>query len=346
VTGPAPQVSVSFRFRALRAGARVGRFAARGRFGRMRGRRGASPQPHRKVDTVRRSLVLTSAVAALLLAACGSSTDSASTTSAAPSDSASESASPSATCSPESLQTLVPGQLTIATGEPVFPPWMLDDDPTSGKGYESAVAYAVAEQLGYDKADVSWIRTTFDSAIAPGPKTFDFNIQQYSITEDRKKAVDFSSGYYSLTQAVITNEGSKIANATSVTELKDAKLGAAVGTTSLTAIEEQIQPTEKAQVFNDNAAAVTALKNGQIDGIVVDLPTAFYLAFVEVENGVIVGQLPDSAAENEQLGLLLAKDSPLTQCVTEAVDALRADGTLAALEKEWLSDQGAPVLAP
>ncbi len=223
---------------------------------------------------------------------------------------------------------------------------MIDDDPTSGEGFESAVAYAVAEELGFADADVTWVRTTFDSAIAPGPKTFDFNIQQYSITDERAKVVDFSSGYYALSQVVISNESSPIAKATTVAELKGARLGAAIGTTSLKAIEEQIQPTEKAQVFNDNAAAVTALKNKQIDGIVVDLPTAFYLAFVEIDNGVIVGQLPDSAAANEQLGLLLAKDSPITQCVSGAVDALREDGTLAALEKEWLADQGAPVLAP
>lgn len=298
----------------------------------------------------RTRLVLVPVAAALLLAACGSSSGSGGSTSssaaATASESATESASPSATCSPDSLQTLVPKQLVIATGDPAFPPWVLDDDPTSGKGFESAVAYAVAEKLGYDKSAVSWIRTTFDGAIAPGPKTFDFNIQQFSITEDRKKAVDFSSGYYALTQTVITNKGSKIENAKSIADLKGARLGAAVGTTSLDAIDTQIQPTEKAQVFNDNAAAVTALKNRQIDGIVVDLPTAFYLTAVEIDNGIIVGQLPDSADQKEQLGLLLAKDSPLTQCVTGAVDALREDGTLAKLETEWLANQGAPVLAP
>ena len=297
----------------------------------------------------RTRLVLVPVAAALLLAACGSSSSGDTTSSSAAataSESASESASPSATCSPESLETLTAGKLTIATGEPVFPPWMIDDDPTSGEGFESAVAYAVAEELGFADADVTWVRTTFDSAIAPGPKTFDFNIQQYSITDERAKVVDFSSGYYALSQVVISNESSPIAKASAVSELKGARLGAAIGTTSLKAIEEQIQPTEKAQVFNDNAAAVTALKNKQIDGIVVDLPTAFYLAFVEIDKGVIVGQLPDSAAANEQLGLLLAKDSPITQCVSGAVDALREDGTLAALEKEWLADQGAPVLAP
>jgi len=298
---------------------------------------------------VRRTrLVLVPVAAALLLAACGSSSSGDTTSSSAAataSESASESASPTATCSPESLETLNAGKLTIATGEPVFPPWMLDDDPTSGEGFESAVAYAVAEELGYADADVTWVRTTFDSAIAPGPKTFDFNIQQYSITDERKKVVDFSSGYYALSQVVIANESSPIAKAKTVAELKDARLGAAIGTTSLKAIEDQIQPTTKAKVYNDNAAAVTALKNKQIDGLVVDLPTAFYLAAAEIDNGVIVGQLPDSATDKEQLGLLLAKNSPLTACVTEAVDALRTDGTLAKLQDEWLAQAGAPVLS-
>jgi polar amino acid transport system substrate-binding protein len=289
---------------------------------------------------VRRSpLVLVAASAALLLAACGSSSTD---TTASTSPSASETA---AACSPDTLETLTSGTLTIATGEPAFPPWVEDDNPESGKGFEAAVAYAVAEQLGFEAADVTWVRTTFDGAIAPGPKTFDFNIQQYSITEERQKVVDFSSGYYDVTQAVVTYDGSPIAKATTVAELKDAKLGAAVGTTSLKAIDEIVQPNQKAAVFNDNAAAVTALKNKQIDGLVVDLPTAFYLTAVEIENGVIVGQLPESASGAEQFGLLLAKDSPLTTCVTEAVDALRADGSLDALADEWLASAGAPVLS-
>jgi polar amino acid transport system substrate-binding protein len=282
--------------------------------------------------------VLVAASAALLLAACGSSSTD---TTASTSPSASETA---AACSPDTLETLTPGTLTIATGEPAFPPWVEDDNPESGKGFEAAVAYAVAEQLGFDAADVAWVRTTFDGAIAPGPKTFDFNLQQYSITEERQKVVDFSSGYYDVTQAVVTYAGSPIAEATSVAELKDAKLGAAVGTTSLKAIDEIVQPSQKPAVFNDNAAAVTALKNKQIDGLVVDLPTAFYLTAVEIENGVIVGQLPESASGAEQFGLLLAKDSPLTECVTGAVDALREDGTLDELADEWLANAGAPVL--
>jgi polar amino acid transport system substrate-binding protein len=294
---------------------------------------------------VRRSLAVTAVAAALLLAACGSSTNN-NASSSTPAASESGSPSPTSTCSPDSLQTVAPGTLTVATGEPAFEPWVVGDKPESGEGFEAAVAYAVAEQLGYTQDQVTWIRTTFDSAIAPGPKDFDFNIQQYSITDDRKKVVDFSSGYYSLTQAVVTYKGSPIDGATSVADLKDAKLGAAVGTTSLDAIETQIAPTQQAQVFNDNAAAVTALKNKQIDGLVVDLPTAFYLAAAEIENGTIVGQLPDSADEKEQLGLLLAKDSPITDCVSQAVDALAADGTLAGLEDQWLAGAGAPVLKP
>ena len=292
----------------------------------------------------RKALALAPLAAVLLLAACGTATNSASSGSPSASGS-SGSASPSATCTKDSLDTYADGKLTVATGEPAFSPWVEDNKPESGKGYEAAVAYAVAKQLGFDAADVAWVRTTFDGAIAPGPKKFDFNIQQYSITDERKKAVDFSSSYYDLSQAVVSYKGSPIADVTTVAGLKDAKLGAAIGTTSLKAINDQIQPTTKAKVYNDNAAAVTALKNKQIDGLVVDLPTAFYLAAAEIDNGVIVGQLPDSASDKEQLGLLLAKNSPLTTCVTEAVDALREDGTLAKLQDEWLAQAGAPVLS-
>lgn len=287
----------------------------------------------------RKALALAPLAAVLLLAACGSSTNSAS------SSSPSASGSASATCTKDSLQTQTAGKLTVATGEPAFSPWVEDNKPESGKGYEAAVAYAVAKQLGFADSDVTWIRTTFDSAIAPGPKKFDFNIQQYSITDERKKAVDFSSSYYDLSQAVVSYKGSPIDGVTTVAGLKDAKLGAAVGTTSLNAIKNEIQPTTEAKVYNDNAAAVTALKNKQIDGLVVDLPTAFYLANAEIDNGIIVGQLPNSASDKEQLGLLLAKNSPLTACVTQAVDALRADGTLAKLQDQWLAQAGAPVLS-
>jgi len=253
--------------------------------------------------------------------------------------------SESTTCAPDSLATVEAGVLTIATGEPAYEPWVLNDAPESGEGFEAAVAYAVATQLGYDQSQVKWIRTTFDGAIAPGPKDFDFNIQQYSITEDRKKVVDFSSAYYKSNQSIVSFKGSKIEGVTSIADLqaKNPKLGAAVASTSLDAIENQLGL--KPQVFNDNAAAVAALKNGQIDGLVVDLPTAFYLSAVEVPNGIIVGQLENSASADEGAGLLLAKDSPITSCVTQAVDAIRDNGTLAAITEQWLAaSAGAPFL--
>jgi polar amino acid transport system substrate-binding protein len=266
--------------------------------------------------------------AALTLTGCGSE----------------DSSSQAASCEKADLATITEGKLTIATGEPAYYPWVIDDKPESGEGFEGAVAYAVAKQLGFDAADVEWVRTTFDSAVTPGEKKFDFNLQQFSITDDRKKAVDFSSPYYTAPQAIVSFKGSKIEGISSLADLKSAKLGAAVGTTSLDAIENQIGI--KPQVFNDNAAGVSALKNKQIDGLVVDLPTAFYLSGVEVPNGLIVGQLP-STGEGDQFGLLLSKASKLTSCVTGAVDAITADGTLAAITDQWLaSDAGAPVLKP
>jgi len=271
-------------------------------------------------------------VAALVLSACSSSEEN-------------NASSESTTCSPDSLATVEAGTLTIATGEPAYEPWVLNDAPESGEGFEAAVAYAVAEQLGYQKSAVKWIRTTFDGAIAPGPKNFDFNIQQYSITEERAKVVDFSSAYYTSNQSIVSFKGSKIEGVTSIAELqgKKPKLGAAVASTSLDAIENQLGL--KPQVFNDNAAAVAALKNNQIDGLVVDLPTAFYLSAVEVPNGIIVGQLENSASNDAGAGLLLAKDSPITSCVTQAVDALRDNGTLAAITEKWLAaSAGAPFL--
>jgi polar amino acid transport system substrate-binding protein len=252
--------------------------------------------------------------------------------------------SASASCEKADLATVADGVLTIATGEPAYYPWVIDDAPESGEGFEAAVAYAVATQLGFSKDEVKWVRTTFDSAVTPGEKNFDFNLQQFSITEERKAAVDFSSPYYTAPQAIVSFKGSKIDGKTSIAELAGAKLGAAVGTTSLDAIENQLGL--KASVFNDNAAGVSALKNKQIDGLVVDLPTAFYLSGVEVENGIIVGQLASSGS-GDQFGLLLTKGSALTSCVSGAVDAITADGTLASITDTWLAtNTGSPVLKP
>lgn len=236
------------------------------------------------------------------------------------------------------------GKLTIGTSDPAYYPWVIDNAPESGDGFESAVAYAVADQLGFAAEDVVWVRTTFEEAIAPGAKNFDFNLQQYSITEERRANVDFSSPYYQTTQVVVTVAGSPAAGATSLADLKDLLIGAQTGTTSLTAIEESIQPTAGAQIFNTNDDAKLALQNGQVDAIVVDLPTAFYLADAELTDGVIIGQLPNSVGGDE-FGLVLAKDSPLTADVTAAVDALRESGRLQKLADEWLTAAAdAPIL--
>jgi polar amino acid transport system substrate-binding protein len=288
--------------------------------------------------------VAASAAFAFGLAACstGAATSSAPATTPAASESTSASATPT-TVDVKTL-TVTPGKLTIATGEPAYSPWVEDDKPDSGKGFEAAVAYAVAEKLGFTSDEVVWKRTTFDQAIAPGVKDWDVNLQQFSITDERKKAVDFSSPYYTTTQAVLTYEGSSIAKATTIAELKGAKIGVAIGTTSETAATNLIAPTTKPSIFNSNDDAVQALKNKQIDALVVDLPTALYLAAAEVTKGKIIGQLADNSG-GDQFGLVLAKGSALTEPVSAAVDALTADGTLASLEKTWLSESiSVPVL--
>ena len=241
--------------------------------------------------------------------------------------------------------TLTEGKLTIATGEPAYYPYVLDDAPESGNGFESAVAYAIADEMGYSPEDVVWVRTTFEAAIQPGPKDFDFNLQQYTITEERAQNVDFSVPYYSTPQAVITVESSPAAGASNLSELADTLVGAASGSTSFQAIEEIIEPVAGAQAFNNNDDAKLALETGQIDALVVDLPTAFYLTGVELTGGLIVGQLPGTAGLADEWGLVLAKDSALTEAVNEAIDSLRESGKLQEITDEWLgSDQGAPTL--
>jgi polar amino acid transport system substrate-binding protein len=254
--------------------------------------------------------------------------------------SASTTTSPSAdACPAGALTTKTAGKLTIGTDNPAYEPWFSDNKPSNGKGFESAVAYQVAQRLGYAAENVTWVSVTFNNAIAPGPKTFDFDINEFSITDDRKKAVDFSSPYYLVRQTVITTKGSKIAGAKSIADLQSAKLGAQVGTTSYQAITDLIKPSGKPAVFNNNDDAKAALVNGTVDGIVVDLPTAFYMTGAELDNGLIVGQLPQVGVP-EQFGLVLDKDSNLTECVSKAVDQLRQDGSLAVLEKNWLTQTG------
>jgi len=278
---------------------------------------------------LRSVLIASVASAALLLAGCATGAD--------------PGTAPTAS-DPVEEGYVTPGKLTIATGEIAYFPYVIDDDPASGEGFEAAVAYAVAEQLGFAPEDVEWVRTSFEGAIAPGPKGFDFNIQQYTITDERKQAVDFSSPYYQASQAVVAIKGGAADGIDSLAGLKDIQLGAMAGSTSATTIEEAVAPNVDALLYNSNEDAVNALKANLIDAIVLDLPTAYYATGVYIENSFIVGELP-AAGVPDEWGLLLGKDSPLTERVTAAVDALRADGTLAAITDEWLgSGQGVPLL--
>lgn len=286
-------------------------------------------------------------LAALALAGCAadSGSSSSSSSSAPPAAAPSGAGSPSAAaCSPTSLKTRTAGTLTLATDKPAYEPWYSKDDPTNGQGYESAVGYAVAGKLGYAKDKVTWVRQSFNSVIAPGPKSFDVDLNEVSITEQRRAAVDFSSGYYDVTQAVVARKAGKAAQAKSVADLKGLRLGAQVGTTSYTVIGGVIGASQKGRAYDTNDLAVEALKNGQIDALVLDLPTAFYATSAQIDDGVIVGQLPQGGGQPEQFGAVLDKGSPLTACVTQAVDGLRSDGTLTGLQKQFLTEAGAPEL--
>jgi len=242
-------------------------------------------------------------------------------------------------------KTLTDGVLTVGTDSPAFDPWFSNNDPTNGKGFESAVAYAVAKQLGFDASAVTWTKVPFNSSYAPGPKKFDFDINQISITPERAKVVDFSDGYYTAAQAVIALKDSPAAKATTLADLKDLKLGAQTGTTSLTAIRNDIQPSAEPLVFQSTNVAKQALLNGQVDAIVADLPTAFYISAVQIPSSTIVGQFQQQSGSPEQFGMLFQKDNPLVCCVNKALATMKGDGTLNAIEKKWLSQTvNVPVL--
>lgn len=264
----------------------------------------------------------------------------------APEDQAPSTATSSASdCAKASLPVKHKGRLTIGTDKPAYDPWFSGNDPSNGKGFESAVAYAVAGRLGFAKSEVDWQTVPFNSSYAPGPKNFDFDINQISITTARKKAVDFSRGYYTVNQALVALKGTKAARAKSIADLRSLRLGAQVGTTSLTYIQDTIKPTRKASVYNDTNDAKSALVGGTVDGVVVDLPTAFYLSAAEIKNSTIVGQF-EAAGAPEQFGLLFEKGDKLVPCVDKALDALDKDGTLAKLQKTWLSEKtSVPVLS-
>lgn len=245
-------------------------------------------------------------------------------------------------CAVDTLALHEPGTLTIATGEPVFPPWMMDDDPTNGEGFESAVAYALAEQMGFAAEDVTWVRTGFDEAIAPGEKPYDFNMQQYSITTERDEVVDFSIPYYISQKSVVALADSPAAGATTFADLEAATFGATIGTTDLDYIEQVLGITDAA-VYNTQADTIAAMVAGQIDATVVSLPTAYFLTAVELENGVIAGVLPEEGgegSEGEGMGLLFTEGNALVDCVNQALQVLTDDGTLEAIELEWLEQGG------
>jgi polar amino acid transport system substrate-binding protein len=265
----------------------------------------------------------------LLLAGCGSSKDETTATATA--------------CTPDKLPTKTKGTLTVATDKPAYPPYFEDDEPANGEGFESAVAFAIGKQLGYRPAQVKWTVEPFNSSYAPGPKDFDFDVNEISITPPRAKVVDFSSPYYTANQAVVALKSSDAAKATSIADLEDAKIGVQIGTTSLSAVEEVIDPSSKPEVFNSSNDVVTALKNEQIDAVVVDLPTALYITAAQVPTATVAGQF--AAPGGDEWGALLAKDSALTACVSEAVETLRDSGQLDELTKRWMSDAaGAPEL--
>jgi len=295
-----------------------------------------------------RRLTLVAALAAagaLLLGACGDDdsddTDAADTT-ATPSDTtASETTASSggdaAACAEG--KTLEAGTLTIATGNPAFPPYVIDDAPETGEGFEAAVALAVAREMGFEGDAVSWVRTGFDEAIQPGQKNFDFNLQQFSITDERKQTVSFSDPYYSANQAIVGLSDSSAAGATTMEDLKSLKFGAQTGTTSLQFITDVIQPDQEPFAYDDNVGAKAALEANQIDAIVVDLPTAFYITAVEIEGTTVIGQFPASAGgTTDDFGLLFDLDNPLVECANIALATLKESGELATIEQTWMSD--------
>jgi polar amino acid transport system substrate-binding protein len=278
----------------------------------------------------------------------------------APSEEPTEAPSPSPTldaCAPENLATITAGTLTIGADNPAYPPyfepsdqnpdpWELGD-PTNQMGFEGAVAYAIATEMGYAPDQVTWVVTPFNNAIQPGPKDFDLYLSQVSYSDERAQAVDLSDGYYDVAQSVVALEGSDLSKVTTISGLKDFVFGAQVGTTSYQLIQDVIAPSKEAKVYDTNDAAVEALGNGQIDGLVVDLPTAFYVTAAQVDNGVIVGQFPQVTGASEHFSAVLDKGSSLTSCVNAAIGRLKDSGQLASITQEWLSDKAnAPVFQP
>jgi polar amino acid transport system substrate-binding protein len=300
---------------------------------------------------MRKAVLIAAASLSIVAAACSQETST--TSAASPSGSMT-----AAECTDANAgDLLTDGTLTVGTGNPAYPPWWEGgttsahsdwegNDPYLGKGFEGAVTFAIARAMGFESDQVAFVPVKFNQSYAPGDKPFDFVIQQIAYSDSRAQAADFSDSYFDVTQAVVSTKGSPIDGATSLADLQSATLGSASGDRGYDYIVDQIQPTADAKAYDDLNGAVNALKNGQIDGIVVDLPTAFYMSTVQVPNGIIVGQLPP-AGEQDHFGVVLEKGNPLLQCVNLAIGELRADGSLKQIEQEWISDRAsAPTLSP
>ncbi len=241
-------------------------------------------------------------------------------------------------CTPDTMQTNTSGTLTIATDKPAYPPYFEDDDPTNGRGFESAVGYAIADKLGFDQGSVKWTTEAFNASYSPGPKDFDFDLNEISITPKRAEQVDFSSPYYTADQAVVALPDSSAGGAGSLADLADAKIGVQIGTTSLDAVTASIEPNDDPQVFDTSNDVVSALENGQVDAVVVDTPTALYLTAAQVPDAKIIGEFP--APGGDSWGALLEKDSSLTGCISAAVDELKSSGELDKIQQRWINSEG------
>jgi polar amino acid transport system substrate-binding protein len=291
------------------------------------------------------AVVVAAMLVAGLAAACGSSNKSASSTGASTSASS---------CTPDQLNLVKKGQLTVATDNPAFPPWFGGgtpkgstwkfNDPSTGKGYESAVAYAVAKKLGFQPSAVKWVVVAFDQLFKPGKAAYDFDVNQVSVTPQRKESVTFSNSYYDTNQALVAIKGTPITKAKTLAELKKYKLGAQLGTTSYDYIVKNIKPEKQPAVYNNSNDVNSGLKTHSIDGIVVDLPTAFIITGAEeVPNSVVVGRFP-AIGGKDHFGLVLSKGNELVTCLNKAISELNADGTLTKLQSKWITSAGAPVL--
>ena len=290
---------------------------------------------------IRIALLMLLALACLTVVACGGDDDD-NGGSGGGSSSTPERGSLADLCPKDRLDLVKSGQLTVGTDKPAFPPYFEDNDPTNGKGFESAVAYAIAQKLGFSKNEVKWTVVPFNSSYAPGPKNFDFDINQISITPARQKAVDFSDPYYTAPQAVVLAKGSDI-KVSSLSDLKDATIGVQIGTTSLDAVTNLIMPSKDPKVFNDSNDVVTALKQNQVDAVVTDLPTAFYITAAQVEGSKIAGQF--DTGEGDNWGVLLHKDSKITPCVDKVIGDLTESGELKKITQRWMgAAAGAPEL--